>query len=386
MNILYISKPYFVDSDLPLIKSYQEQGHNVTYIVIIAPYSLQSTIFNISRPPQKTCIYKVNEVDELLFLKKYINTDSVYIAYRNSVKDSGFNNLLFVKYIVQFINNIKTDVCHITFAPTFYETLLYKFHNKMIMTIHDPILHSGEKSLKRELFRRIAFKLVPKLIILNIKQKEEFCSKYNIEYNKVYNNQLGIYDIINLFKPDNLMNNNVINFNILFFGRISPYKGIDYLLDAFKIVEKEKTNVHLTIAGGGNLYFDYKPYENNSNITLINRYVTMTELYKLLYECDVVVCPYIDATQSGVIMTAFSMCKPVIATNVGNFAEVIHNGETGFIVEPRDVNSLAEKILMVANNDGLLSKMEENIRQEFYMGNSSWSNIAKRNIEIYTDN
>ncbi|MBI3786666.1 MAG: glycosyltransferase, partial [Ignavibacteriales bacterium] len=61
--------------------------------------------------------------------------------------------------------------------------------------------------------------------------------------------------------------------------------------------------------------------------------------------CDVVVLPYISATQSGIVQIAYQFDKPVIATNVGGLAEVVLDGKTGYIVPPEQPQALASAVI-----------------------------------------
>ena len=139
----------------------------------------------------------------------------------------------------------------------------------------------------------------------------------------------------------------------------------------------------LTIAGGGKMYFDITPYQKMEWVKIINRYVGMEELVGLLGNCALTVCPYTDATQSGVIMTSYSLCKPVVATNVGGLGEMIEDGKTGMLVPPKDVDSLAETIISLLANESLRSNMEKRIKEEYFSGDKSWKVIADKYIEFY---
>jgi len=88
---------------------------------------------------------------------------------------------------------------------------------------------------------------------------------------------------------------------------------------------------------------------------------------------DLVVQPYISATGSGVIQTAFGFNKPVIATKVGSLSEVVQDGKTGFLVPPRDPDGLASAILRFFRED----KSEEfsnKIREESHR--FSWEKMV----------
>ena len=63
--------------------------------------------------------------------------------------------------------------------------------------------------------------------------------------------------------------------NVLFFGRISPYKGIEYLCEAMMRVREHIPDATLTIAGNGNIYFDISPYEKQEWIDIQNKYISM---------------------------------------------------------------------------------------------------------------
>lgn len=131
---------------------------------------------------------------------------------------------------------------------------------------------------------------------------------------------------------------------ILFFGYISSYKGLEYLCEAMMKVHKSHPEVKLVIAGGGNIYFDWKPYKDLDYIILRNHFVDLPELAGLLSECEFSVCPYKDATQSGVVQTAFSLGVPMLVTNVGALPDVVKDGQNGLVVPPCDSSSLVGAI------------------------------------------
>jgi glycosyltransferase involved in cell wall biosynthesis len=144
------------------------------------------------------------------------------------------------------------------------------------------------------------------------------------------------------------------NYNtILFFGRLSFYKGIDMLLEAIpKVLEKYPAEKFVI---AGNPDFNYKIEQKiidqyPKNIQLITKYVSTSEIIKHLQHAKFVVCPYRDATQSGVLMTSFAAGKMVIATNVGAFSEYIEDNVNGLLAEP-SANGIALKIIEALQNE-----------------------------------
>ena len=77
-------------------------------------------------------------------------------------------------------------------------------------------------------------------------------------------------------------------------------------------------------------------------MTIINTYISDEEVTELFTISDVIVLPYISATQSGIIPIAYAFKKPVIASNVGAISEVVDDGITGILVPPKNVEAFIE--------------------------------------------
>ena len=131
------------------------------------------------------------------------------------------------------------------------------------------------------------------------------------------------------------------------------------------------------------MYFDITPYQQQPWVKVLNRYIGMEELAGLLQDCAVTVCPYTDATQSGVIMTSYSLCKPVIATNVGGLSEMVEDGKTGLLVPPKDVDALADAIISLLKDRKKLDEMAMSIMNDYFVGDKSWKVIADRYVALY---
>ncbi|AIZ64395.1 glycosyl transferase family 1 [Hymenobacter sp. DG25B] len=126
---------------------------------------------------------------------------------------------------------------------------------------------------------------------------------------------------------------------LLFFGFIRAYKGLDILLEAFADERLARLPVKLIIAG--EFYEDSAPYEELiQKHNLASRLVRATDFIpneKVVdYFCaaDMVVQPYKNATQSGVSQIAYHFERPMLVTDVGGLAELIPNGEVGYVVKP----------------------------------------------------
>ena len=105
MKILYLSTPSFADCDFPLIKEFIRQGHDITYLITLTPYSLKSTLFNIEKQLPCNDIIPASKYKELYIYSEYMNLDKVFIVNRTSPKDSSLNNLKLTLKLYTFIKN-----------------------------------------------------------------------------------------------------------------------------------------------------------------------------------------------------------------------------------------------------------------------------------------
>lgn len=380
MKILYLSTPSFADCDIPLIHALQKKGHDVTYLLLLAPHNLQYTIIDIKKIYPKTGVFSSCVYPELNIFKDYLDIEKFYVANRISNKSYSLSYLIKTFAIWSFIRRNKFDIIH---TPCFFglkRLLLYLANKRIITTIHDPFPHTGENGLMSNLDRKLAITFSRGIVLLNEKQKDEFCELYRVKSDKICINRLGIYENIGHMASDI---EEIPNCNVLFFGRISQYKGIEYLCEAMELVHKEIPDARLTIAGSGKIYFDIEKYLRQGYIHLINRFINIEEIAKLLKQSCVSVCPYVDATQSGVIMTSFALETPVIASNVGGLGEMIEDGKSGFLVEPRDHKALAAVIIKVLKNQDILNNMKEYIKSTYFVGKKSWSHIADVYLTFY---
>lgn len=143
---------------------------------------------------------------------------------------------------------------------------------------------------------------------------------------------------------------------ILFFGFIREYKGLKYLIKALPSVLKVLPELKLLIVGD---FFDDKNSHLelihqlglNDSINIFDGYIPDKEVGKYFSAADLVVLPYLSATQSGIVQIAYGFEKPVIATDVGGLSEVVLNGETGYVVESASPEALAESIIRFYRED-----------------------------------
>jgi glycosyltransferase involved in cell wall biosynthesis len=297
----------------------------------------------------------------------------------------SLSNILLQFRLARIIRKIDPDIIHfnIDFNHNYF-LLRFLLKTPMVWTVHDPLPHSDNDTLREALKRRIFYRLIKNYIILNCEQRQEFIKRYKLQRKHIFNSTLGIYDYLLHFSPFTSLKKTHSpgdSIQLIQFGRINKYKGLKYLLPAFDSIVTKFPNAKLVIAGKGDP--EVSKIEEKKNVSFINHYIENEVLAKLISESDFVVCPYTDATQSGVIMTAFAFCKPVIATNVGGLKNFVEDGITGFLIEPGNSPKLEEAIEKFILDPGILEIMSRNIFRIYHTGESSWKAIAGKNLQIY---
>jgi glycosyltransferase involved in cell wall biosynthesis len=143
------------------------------------------------------------------------------------------------------------------------------------------------------------------------------------------------------------------NVELLFFGIIRDYKGLDILLEALTQMPAD-LNYHLSIVG--ECWGDINQYKKQAqefglseNVEFVDRYVSDQEAAEYFHRADAVVLPYRSMTGTGVIPLAYHYKKPVIATNLPAFHEVIEQAKTGVIANGVSVSSVAESLIEFAS-------------------------------------
>ncbi|WBV61534.1 glycosyltransferase family 4 protein [Chryseobacterium camelliae] len=315
------------------------------------------------------------KVDQIQRFSKMIPLEKTYVI--KGVKQRNLFKKIYISYkINKILNEINPDVVLLDNHILTYFISAIKYRKKSLLIVHDPFFHSGENFLADRILRKLYFSFIDYKLLLNKNQTKDFINHYKQDPTKVFTSFLSVYEYLTSYHDENYKKDS--NLNVLFFGRISPYKGVKFLLDAFVEILKDdgKKNITLTVAGSGNFDFDINPYYSYPQIRIINNYIMPEELSRLINEATIVVCPYTDATQSGVIMSSFAFKKPVIVTNVGGLPEMVNHNKTGIVIEPKNVKAIKEAILYSYDNPDVLKKMAVNIENEYFYGEKSWKHSA----------
>lgn len=319
---------------------------------------------------------------------KYKSNIKSFECYRN--RDVR-NIHVFNKLTTEMIDK-EYDIIHIQEYGPFW---LYLFLNKwltipIVMTVHDPHQHNGIPILNKvyqDVMQLLYIYKAETIFVLGDILKSQLLARYTrLSERNVVVTSLGDLGFMKYWNNDDTNNKcheaRPIK-QILFFGSVRAYKGLEYLLKADQIVRSRITNYELVVAGKFDNYKKYqKLIEKNNNIRVIDEYIEYKNIPKYFNDATFVVLPYTSATQSGVVQLSFTFGKPVVATKVGSLPAVIQDGITGLLVEPGNELSLAEAIVSLLTDDKKLNAMCENVRR-YCNVNMSWTSIAKKTIKVY---
>lgn len=161
---------------------------------------------------------------------------------------------------------------------------------------------------------------------------------------------------------------------LLFFGFIRPYKGLEVLLDALSI--RNDHDIYVTVAGepwGRAADIKKKLTDYRApNLELHLKYIDNATTANYFARADVVALPYRSATGSGVVALAYNYGKPVLASNVGGLQDAVIDGQTGWLVPPESPPALAGKIAQITRKQA--QSMAPAIKQ--FCKANSWDELA----------
>jgi len=176
------------------------------------------------------------------------------------------------------------------------------------------------------------------------------------------------------------------NSAVLFFGVLGPYKGVEYLIEAFKRIGDPSLKLVITNSPHPR-FLGYsrrlrRMANGNGNIVFVD-YVPEAELPSFFSQGDVVVFPYTSCVgTSGAFHTAAGFGKATVMADLPVFRELIEQGAGGLVFPPRDVEALVGCLRMLLSNPSLIKKIEDkNLR---FARSRTWNEVARRYFEVYT--
>ena len=254
-------------------------------------------------------------------------------------------------HLVRTIRAFKPDVIHLQSGHPWFSLVLPMLGViPLVVTVHDPSRHLGESSrglvdwaLDRACYR------ARQRIVHAPQMKDLLVERFGVPSDTVHivpHILLGDDSVLKEVPENETL--------ILFFGRIREYKGLEYLIRAEPLITAKVPAATFIIAGTGEDFGRYREMMvHPERFTVHSEHVSDLKRAELFRRASIVVIPYVEASQSGVIPIAFRFGKAVVATNVGGLPAMVDHGQTGYLVPPRDAKALAEAIILLLENKEL---------------------------------
>lgn len=245
---------------------------------------------------------------------------------------------------------------------------------RFALTVHDPVHHPGDRGdvtgppIERLLRRRAG------LIFIHSEALKE-------ELLEVSPTKAPVVVIPHASDPGEGATPLPETPSLLFFGRMSHYKGLDVLLDAMSAVWDAIPEATLVVAGSG----DIEPHAalSDPRVTVRNEHVPEEAIPGLMHAARCLVLPYRQASQSGVGSRAKPYGRPLVVTELGGLPELVSDG-SGLLVPPEDPARLADAVIEVLSDRALAERLAAagvaSAGRE-----SSWAVVAGRTLEAYRE-
>jgi len=320
-----------------------------------------------------------------------------------------FQLFLYYARLIQYITVAKPKLLHILWNSKFEyfdRTVLMMYcklrGKKVVLTAHNVNRRKRDSSdsVLNRITLRIQYRLADQIFVHTEKMRSELVEGFGVRGDAITQIPFGI----NIAVPNTalspaaakkMLGLEITEKTILFFGRIVPYKGLEYLLTAFHTISSNHPGYRLLIAGEPMKgYEDYMKEihriidQGGHRERIIPKLEFISDEATELYfkAADVLVLPYKDIFQSGVLFLGYSFGLPAIAADVGSFSADIVPGRTGFLYSPGDSMNLADKLeeyfgsALYRNLDRYRLEIREHADQHH-----SWNTVGKLTRRVYEE-
>jgi D-inositol-3-phosphate glycosyltransferase len=334
-------------------------------------------------------------------------TEKFTVLPVSPAKGAGQNKLVkFIKYIrflywlFFYVKNSQADIIHYQFfrrerIECLYFPLLRLIHKHVFFTAHNILPH--EHNFIDYYLRSLVYKSASNIIVHTTGSKDRLLQLFKVNPDKV--------DIVPAVKPTSGVRNSSVTRAaarewlhlspdekvLLFFGFIREYKGLDLLLAAFDIARANHEGLKLVIAGKPQTPELLERYQTQirqmkygDSVIFKAEFIPNEDVDYYFRAADALAVPYKRIDLSGVLQEAFTYSLPVLATNVGNFKELIQPSINGYITENNTPQEFAQLINEAFQDMSVLTQMGKAafaIDQNY----PSWEKIGMLTSELYRE-
>jgi glycosyltransferase involved in cell wall biosynthesis len=315
--------------------------------------------------------------------------------------------LLFYVRLIRYAATAKPRIFHILWNNKFDSfdrtllTLYYRLLGKrIVLTVHN--VNAAKRDSKDTFFNRltlrIQYRLADQLFVHSEKMKLELVEEFGVQASRVTGIPFGINNsvpntAVTAHEARQRLGIRDDEKTILFFGNIAPYKGLEYLVSAFRQIHARGKDYRLIIAGRPKNCENYwtpvreaiREDVQSGRILLRADFIPDEETEVYFKAADVLVLPYRHIYQSGVLFLGYSFGLPVLAADVGSLKDEIVEGHTGYVFRPEDPSDLAVMVEKYFTSElyADLSRRRQEI-QDYAAKRYSWSRVGQMTMSVYS--
>jgi len=283
-------------------------------------------------------------------------------------RQRSLRNVLFLVQLFRAIRRYRPDIAHCLSEKTIWLNLLVPFLRGLpiVTTVHDVQYHPGDIHVGSvpQWCTRLFIWQSSAIIVHGRKLRQRAIEHLSLAESAIHiipHVAMPFYR--DLASREGLQPAHSAAPMVLFFGRIRRYKGIEVLISAARRIAAELPGVRFVIAGDPDRESKLLLAEAASLCDVRARYVPVIEAAQLFVDAKVLVLPYTEASQSGVLSVASTFGLPVVATDVGELGATVAEYKTGILVPAGDSEALAGAILTLLRNEPLYASLSANARK-----------------------
>lgn len=305
----------------------------------------------------------------------------------------GVNHLASMARLVSTLEKWAPDVIHFQWLPLpavdgWFLPVLHRIA-PLVLTVHDTLPFNGAPGSSVQTMGALKVLRAFDRLIVHTDQGRERVSLHVGGVERIVRVPHGLlHEHASSTSPTPAATNSEGRTTFLLFGKIKPYKGVDVLIEALsRLGPAARSRCRVRVVG--------RPYMDTESLVrragelgvaeMIDfqfRFVSDEELAGELDRATALVFPYREIEASGVLMAAITRVRPVIASRLGSFAELIEDGSQGLLVPPGDAAALATALERVVQEPRLLQRLARGM-DALRGAIPEWNDIARQTVTVY---
>lgn len=378
-----------VGSTIPLCKALAEKGYTVDYYII--------GVGTVKSPEGTDIEYfskiGISKIPALNYPKLNAYFSNSNITIYSITLPRPYSKLRFISRFMSLLRKVSMNRCAKKIRQKSYDwiNLVGRYNsvelipfldicgNQCVVSLHEVFDHANpEFSNVPALISKIIDNRID-TVVHSEKSYKDILHYDGIDKSCVHHINFGLFESFSIYNDNNSLT--LPNCFFLFFGRITPYKGLVFFVEAAKTLSKKFPEIKYVIAGNGkDSVLD--TIENDDRFIVLNRFITNEELAELTRKSHAIVCPYTTMSQSGIPQTTYVFNKPIIASDLDGFREVISNKVNGLLFKAKSIESLS-KAMEESLNPDIYTKIVNGVKdfQKQFQA-YSWSCIADQYVNL----